>query len=245
MQSGRKDMKEDICTIPVNEVFATKDGCPICRMRAELEERALDFVLGAAMMEPDVRHETNRLGFCPEHFNMMSTRGNRLSLALMLESHLMEIDKTVFEKHRPSVLHSPAAQAAASAADASALTHSCYVCDRITRSVDKELDTLFKLWKKEAEFRESVARQPCFCLQDYSLLITKGMKSLDKKSFPEFYETISKVTRNGLSLLKTDISGFCKMYDYHNNGTDFGNLYDSVKNAIAFLTGRQQNKKLK
>lgn len=234
-------MKEDICTIPVNEVFAVKDGCPICRMRAELEERALDFVMGAAMMEPDVRHETNRLGFCPEHFSMMSTRGNRLSLALMLESHLIEIDNAVFEKHRPSVLHSTAAQAAASADDATALTRSCYACERIARSLDKELNTFFELWKNEAEFRESVAQQPCFCLQDYSLLITKGINSLGKKSFPEFYETVSKVTRGGLSHLKEDMSGFCKMYDYHNNGSDFGSLRGSVKNAIAFLTGRQQN----
>jgi hypothetical protein len=85
-----------------------------------------------------------------------------------------------------------------------------------------------------------VAQQPCFCLQDYSLLVTKGLVELDKKSFPEFYETVNKVTRSGLSKLKEDMSGFCKMYDYHNNGSDFGNLRDSVKNAITFLTARNQ-----
>ncbi len=26
-------MREDICSIPVNEVFEPKDGCPFCRMR--------------------------------------------------------------------------------------------------------------------------------------------------------------------------------------------------------------------
>jgi hypothetical protein len=232
-------MKEDICTIPVNEVFEVKDGCPICRMRAELEERALDFVMGAAMMEPDIRHETNHLGFCPQHINMMCTRSNRLSLALMLESHLEEIDNAVFGSHQPSVLHSPASLATASAGDAGEITHSCYVCNRMNRSLDKELDTLFKMWKNEAEFRESVRNQPCFCLADYALLLSKGIKSLDKKSFPEFYEAVSSVTRKGLDGLREDISGFCKMYDYRNNGADFGNLRDAVKNAVAFLNGRR------
>ena len=30
-------MREDICTIPISEVFEPKEGCPICRMRDTLE----------------------------------------------------------------------------------------------------------------------------------------------------------------------------------------------------------------
>jgi hypothetical protein len=233
-------MKIDICTIPVNKVFETKDGCPICRMRAELEERALDFVMGAAMMEPDVRHETNRFGFCPTHFSMMAARGNRLSLALMLESHLIEIENKVFEAHKPSLLRGPAARAQESAEDARQIARSCYVCDRTALSLDNVLDTFFKMWKKEPEFRASVAEQPCYCLQDYALLLSKGQDALDKKSFPEFYEAVSGVARSGLVQLREDISGFVKMYDYHNSGADFGSLRDAVKNAIAYLTARRQ-----
>ena len=233
-------MKIDICTIPVNKVFETKDGCPICRMRAELEERALDFVMGAAMMEPDVRHETNRLGFCPNHFSMMSARGNRLSFALTLESHLIEIENRVFESHKPSLLHGPAAQAQESMKDAQLLTRSCYVCDRVALSLDNVLGTFFKMWKKEPEFRVSVAEQPCYCLQDYALLLAKGQEQLDKKTFPEFYASLSKAARSGLVKLREDMSGFCKMYDYHNSGAEFGELRDAVKNAVAYLTARRQ-----
>ena len=32
-------MKENICTIPVNEVFEKNDGCPICRMRDLIEAK--------------------------------------------------------------------------------------------------------------------------------------------------------------------------------------------------------------
>ena len=60
-------MRSDICSIPVAEVFEPKEGCPLCRMRDMLEERVLEYIMGAAMMEPDVRIETNRQGFCKDH----------------------------------------------------------------------------------------------------------------------------------------------------------------------------------
>ena len=81
-------MKEAIYTIPISEVFEPKDGCPLCRLRDILEQRCLEYIMGAAMMEPDIRVETNRLGFCKDHYFMMLKRKNRLSIALMLQSHL-------------------------------------------------------------------------------------------------------------------------------------------------------------
>lgn len=86
-------MRESILTIPVSEIFEPKCGCPICRMRDMLEERTIEYIMGAAMMEPDVRMETNRLGFCKIHFEQMRDCKNRLSLALMLQSHLQDIKK--------------------------------------------------------------------------------------------------------------------------------------------------------
>ena len=91
-------MRESILTIPVNEIFEPKEGCPICRMRDMLEQRTVDYIMGAAMMEPDVRIETNRQGFCKTHFEQMRACKNRLSLALMLQTHLQSLQKNVFEK---------------------------------------------------------------------------------------------------------------------------------------------------
>ena len=64
-------MRESIYTIPLNDVFGEQDGCPICRMRKMLEGRCIEYIMGAAMMEPDVRVETNRWGFCWEQLSAM------------------------------------------------------------------------------------------------------------------------------------------------------------------------------
>ena len=35
-------MREDICSIPINELFEPKKGCPLCRMDEMLEQRLAD-----------------------------------------------------------------------------------------------------------------------------------------------------------------------------------------------------------
>ncbi len=93
-------MRESILTIPVTDIFEPKCGCPICRLRDTLEQRTVEYIMGAAMMEPDVRMETNKLGFCKTHFEQMRACKNRLSLALMLQSHLQDMQKHIFTRKK-------------------------------------------------------------------------------------------------------------------------------------------------
>jgi hypothetical protein len=225
-------MKEDICSIPVNEVLEVRDGCPICRMHHTLEEATLDFVLGAAMMEPDIRRDTNREGFCAAHFGAMMGRKNRLSLALMLQSHLELLGHDVFEK--PGVF----SREAKAARKAEEFTGSCYVCRRIGEQEGRLLHTFFLLWKKEREFRDNVAAQPSFCLPHYALLLERGAQELDKKSYLEFARALTDVTRKGLGALREDVDAFCRSFDYRNSGDTPDAAKDAVPRAVLFLTGR-------
>jgi hypothetical protein len=97
-------MNDSIYTIPISEVFEPKDGCPICRMRNTLEKRCVEYITGAAMMEPDIRIKTNEKGFCKTHFDMLFKRQNKLSLALQLSTiyseNLLDNIKVVSDKKR-------------------------------------------------------------------------------------------------------------------------------------------------
>ena len=67
---------EQIYTIPVNEVFEEcradqSLGCPFCRIYKKLETNEIDLILGASMMEPEVRQKTNESGFCKEHWKKL------------------------------------------------------------------------------------------------------------------------------------------------------------------------------
>lgn len=121
-------MREDICSIPISEIFEPKDGCPFCRMRDMLEDRMATYITGAAMMEPDVRVETNRLGFCHQHFEQILQRGSRLSVALILESLLDEAGKEILpedDKLAPKKFSPPQIAVRTAALSAKTLRKTC------------------------------------------------------------------------------------------------------------------------
>lgn len=229
-------MRDDICTIPVSEVFEPKEGCPICRMRDVIEERMLDYIMGAAMMEPDVRQETNRQGFCPEHLRRMMDRRGRLSLALMLDSRLQELDGQLFQSKG---LFQPAP--AKKGAKAAELTEGCFVCAKMEWGMERMLETVYRLYETEADFRALFDSQPMFCLPHY----TRLMQGCDKKKMhtrsADFAKSLAGVTKGYLETLIGDVGRYCKMYDYRSAGedADWGDARDAVERAVGFLTSRE------
>lgn len=229
-------MREDITSIPVNEVFEPRDGCPICRMRNLLEDRVVEYITGAAMMEPDVRIETNKLGFCIDHYRMMLKKRNRLGVALILESHLEELEKQVFAG--PPVLGKKPQKQAKSAGES---TGTCFVCRQVDWAMERMLSTVCRLWENERDFRRLFEEQPALCLPHFSLLVQTAGQEMNKKNAPEFAKAAASLARQYLAELRGDVSHFCKMFDYRNSGegADWGNSRDSIERAVWWLTGRQ------
>lgn len=229
---------EQIYTIPVNEKFeaSMEDhtlGCPFCALYRMLEEDELGLILGASMMEPDIRIKTNELGFCKTHFDMMFQRKNRLPLALMLESHLAEQRKAI-AGGGISELINPGAEALKGLAS---LESTCYVCGRIERNFRLMVETAALLWDKDEEFRKKTAAQPYFCLPHYRMFLEISKARLGKKRFPEFYKTVSALELAYFDQLSEDVSWFCKKFDYRYNDEPWYNAKDSVPRALAFLSG--------
>lgn len=210
-------------------------GCPFCALYRKLEENELDLILGASMMEPDVRIKTNEQGFCKTHYDMMFTRKNRLGLALMLESHLAELRREV-DAGGLSLMKSPGTD---QMKRLERLEHSCYVCGRIEFSLDKMFETAVLLWDKDPEFRKKLDAQPYICLVHYRRFVEYGRKGLPKKLFGEFYRQVSAVVLNYFDSLCEDVSWFCKKFDYRYNDEPWGNAKDAVERAIRFTSGGQ------
>ncbi|HBT65283.1 MAG TPA: hypothetical protein DEB10_11560 [Ruminococcaceae bacterium] len=228
-------MRNDITSIPISEVFEPRDGCPICRLRNTLEDRVVDYITGAAMMEPDVRQETNRLGFCYEHFEMMMKKRNRLGVALIMESHLEEIEKQIFNG-LPLIGKSSIKQAKS----AGQALCTCFVCKQIDWAMERMLATVCRLWENERDFRKLFDEQPALCLPHFSLLTEAAEKNMGKKNLPDFTNSASKLCKAYLTELRRDVSHFCRMFDYRNGGNnaDWGNSRDSIERGVWWLTSR-------
>lgn len=223
-------MRNDICTIPISDAFEINDGCPICRMRKTVEERIIEYIMGAAMMEPDVRIETNRLGFCGRHLNKMTERRGRLQLALILESHTKELHNKIFK--------SPLVSNAKRAENTNKRLSTCFVCEKIEWGFERMIDTIYRTYEADRDFRQMFDNQDVFCIEHYRLLTGGCSKKNMRRYGDEFLNTLKEKAGNYLLSLNEDLKKYCSMYDYRNNGeTDWGTSRDSVERTIAFLTG--------
>jgi len=229
---------EQIYTIPVNEAFEASAadsscGCAFCAMYNKLEENELELILGASMMEPDVRIKTNKQGFCRTHYDMMFVRKNRLGMALTLESHISElIDET-----RESALNLLAPAGSKAEKRIGQLEESCYVCSRIDFNFMHMMETAVMLWEKDDEFKTKLAAQPYFCLPHYRMFIEYGRKRFGKKQMPAFVKAVSGVVEPYFAKLSEDVSWFCKKFDYRYDEEPWYDSKDAVERAIKFLRG--------
>lgn len=232
LKQGAINLKENICTIPINDLFRPKDGCPICRMEEMLEETYVEYTVGDSMMEPNTRIETNKKGFCHRHFSKMFQVGQKLPNALILETHLQQIIDEVLPKKAGSKADKKALD------KISELEQSCYVCDRIQRDVNHLLSTVFVQYQKDEEFVKLYREQPFICLNHYSVIMKKaeGKNGISKKNMAQFHKDTYDLTKNYLTTLKDDITHFCSMFDYRNRGGDFGNSKDAIERSIEYLT---------
>jgi len=229
---------EQIYTIPVNEAFEkVAEGsactCPFCLMYNRLEANELDLILGASMMEPDVRQKTNLEGFCDTHLGLMFTRGKRLPLALMLESHLDAVAKDL--EGNMGLFLSKAADNGVKRLDK--LDHSCYICQRIEYNFSRMIETAALLWQSDSQFHEKVKAAPYFCLKHYHRFVKAAKERLSKKDFAQFYKDVTQVEKTYFDKLRGDVSWFCKKFDYRYENEPWGDAKDAPERARLFLGG--------
>ena len=227
---------EQIYTIPVNEAFdlvseKPECGCPLCVLYRKLQRDEIDIILGASMMEPDIRIKTNEQGFCLNHYNIMLGRKRMLGMGLMMESHLAEVKKlldgkSLFGNRRRAAIDS-----------LGELECDCYVCTRIEKNLSAMIATTVYLWESDGEFRKKFARAPYFCLPHYRRMLDYAEKKMHKRNFPDFYEAAYKTEKAYLESLSSEVSWFCKKFDYRYDEEPWYNSKDSVQRAIKFLSG--------
>lgn len=218
-------MKEKIYTIPINEAFDEDCDCPLCFIEKRLEQEAVEYELGPAMMEPDHRELSNVKGYCKRHFEMMLASPNKLPLALILDTHLAEVLKALrsekpgggfFKKNKGS--------------KAEKIVSSCMVCEKMEKTMDRYCRVLAAMWKDEEEFREKFERSKGFCLPHFARLYSA---SRDEK----FLASLLKKEEAVLSELNEAVHRFTLKFDYRNKDMEWGNAKDAPRRGVEKTVG--------
>jgi len=221
-------MINSIYSIPIQEVFEKKDGCPICGIRNMLEERCLEYIMGSSMMESSVRFETNKHGFCFDHLGMMVSRQNKLALALMLETHFEEIEtKNIVSQIRNK--KSPPSY-----------VDSCFICNEVSEAMIKMLGNVIELYTNDANFRYLFRNQKFFCYPHYDAICVMASATMNKKTLELFMDEITELTRAYLLELKNDVHAFASLSDYRTSRAEpEENVLTALERATYFLTSRK------
>ena len=218
-------MAEKIYSIKIKEAFNEKCGCPVCTLRSQLEADEIQRILGAAMMEPDIRKETNKKGFCKSHLEKLLTSGNKLPFALMLSTHLGELDGKLFK--------GGSKKAAGAYADA---RKSCYLCSRVATFMTRVTDNICYLYSAEEEFRKLFGEQEYFCKTHSAKLLEMAEKTLGKKERAAFCDALTACNKQYINTLKEDLDWFCKKFDYRYEKEDWKNSKDSIERTVKYLS---------
>ena len=229
-------MKEKIYTIPVNDAFDEGGECPICNIYHRLEQESIEYMLGPAYMEDDIRMETNKKGFCSRHYSLMYAQQNRLGLALMLHTHMQSVGKKLNElaaKRKPikkSLFSKPDKDEISAYIDE--ITSSCYICDRIDTTFERYIDTFFYMWSKMPEIQQKVENSKGFCLKHFSLLLTEGAKKLSSAEYEKLVDIILPLEQQNIKRITDEVEHFTDKFDYRHKDEPWGNSRDSVERGI-------------
>ncbi len=242
-------MKETIYTIPVNDAYEAGHPCPLCTLQQKLDSDLVEYYLGPALMEPDVRKTTNEKGFCQKHLtDLYCSEENRLGLGLTLHTHIDDLindlhpgieacrpgsKKNLFKgrekDYRKNIREM--AQRVKKREDG------CVICDRLENTMDRYLDVIFYQYFIDADFKKRFDEGQGYCLPHLSFLMYGAAKYLNQNQAAEFLTQLSCLEKRCLETLRDDVEWYTLKYDYRNQDKSWKNSKDALPRAIRRLSG--------
>ena len=214
-------MKEQIYTIPINEALEQEGFCPFCYMKEKLEEDAVSYTLGPAMMEPEFRIFTNERGFCQRHMRDLQAQRNALSLTLVLDTHIDSIRsvmESALQPEKKSLFKKEKSKKETFAEEMNRISSSCAVCERIEHTFSGYINTFIFMLKKEKDFTERVLATEGFCMEHFARLAQAASERLSEQEYEKYFVPIIRHQKARLEKQHSHIKKFADSFDYRNAG---------------------------
>ena len=252
-------------TIPVWDAYGQEGECPLCILRDRAEGRYIDFFLGNSVMAPEMRVQVNRTGFCPRHFSLLLEGDNRLGLALMTHTHLLELTGKIKRRHRqlkqgadrilsthgvlsvPKKADSLRRDVESAARFVDEVRESCLICERLTSTLERYAFTILYLWERDEDFKRALQTSRGFCLPHLGFVNTLATEVLSSGRLSEWLLAIMPVAEESLERLGEELHGFIQSFDYQRGdkdpqaGLDERSMGDALPRALQKITGVTMN----
>lgn len=239
-------MKEKLYTIELTDALQSGDECPFCYIERNLEQAAIEFVLGSSYMESDIRDMTDRQGFCRKHAKDMFDYGNSLGNAWILKSrleHLRRGLKTKADQYTPGktapVWRRKKAEGEINGPGSwirEEESH-CYICGRVQETYGRVLDTFVHMLRHEKDFIQMIKQSKGFCIHHFADLCDTCEKSLNQKEKELLFPVLFAQMEEELSRMQEDIDWFIEKYDYRNADAGWKTSKDAVQRTMQKIAG--------
>ncbi len=234
-------MKEQLYTIPVNDIFEQECECPVCAMKKALEDEAVAFTMGPSYMEDDIRLTTDKMGFCAPHMQALYDFENRLGLALVIDTHMKNMIQNIealqkkgrkqphglFSKKETTPLFSFTDQ----------ISRSCFICDRIRHTFERYVATTFYLYEEDPAFVTKFKKSRGFCLEHYGMLYEKAPSYLSGNALEQFTDDLNLVFLDNYTRMEAELSWFIDKFDYRNADAPWKTSKDALPRAMIKCNG--------
>lgn len=233
-------MKETIYTIPINEALEKESFCPFCKMYEELEQEAVRYAVGAAMMEPDFRAITNEKGFCRKHMRDLNAESKALALALVFDTHLDNIENIMssnLKAEKKGIFKKGEDGSEKYLSGLKHVTESCTICARIEHTFLRYMENFVYMLKKEPEFAGKVLKCEGFCMEHFYMLFETAKKELSSADFEKYFVPIAEHQKKRVEKYHKYIKTFVESFDYNNAGKPMDAPKDTLIKTSFLLNG--------
>lgn len=222
-------MAEKIYAIPVNDAFDKVCECPVCLMYRDLQDDAISFTLGPSYMDDRFRLQTDKLGFCQRHMQMLYDRNNRLGLALMMKTHMDKTNKDIEALAKNPLKSGLFKKSSSAVVDyVKQLQGTCFVCDRVKQLYDRYIVTILYLYRTDAAFREKYKKCQGFCTEHFGRLLQDASDELSGKMLDEFISVTTKLYIDNMKRVADDLEWFINKFDYNYKDEPWKNAKDAI-----------------
>jgi hypothetical protein len=251
-------MKYHLDTIPVWDAYHEESECPFCILKDKTEIAYVDSFLGGSVMEPDTRIEVNDKGFCPHHNELLYQAQNRLGLALMTHTHILETIKKLKKKSEDlekaadnpgkgyGIFKKKLSSGESNLKQATQnfsnwlQTHmnQCIICDRLQNAMNQFAYTFIHLWGHDKEFRKVFKNSKGFCFSHLPLVLDMTTECLSRAKQAEFLRELLPLQMDNMDRLEKELFWFTQKFDYKNKDKPWGNSKYALPRMVQKLTGR-------
>jgi hypothetical protein len=203
----------------VHDAYQRGGECPLCDLEEAAEQTYLRSFHHSRVMEPSVRVQTNKEGFCAEHLRKLYAGENKLGIGLVIHTRLEHVAAELGDilgqiggKHGVS----------RSAERVRALEESCFLCRLMGQDLQRYAFTILYLWTRDPDFPAVFRASRGFCLPHFRLMLEEGLRSMRADRLERWLAEAGPLMRESLRTLERDLHAFTQLHRAENPslGTD-------------------------